>query len=174
MDVDLIRPTRRIRSIVGIVSAVVAVAVVLSGCTSSDDDSRDSASAAVPSAAPTPPVTTPQASGGAVSPTPTYNPPYVDHVEWVQTAVGPSLQVHPTTSGRRTDDPRGADVAWHEVLTQAPDADTPGMRAQFDCHWQFARLVEPNKPSWNLEPSRPVVTDQVMIETRCNPGGPEE
>ncbi|NED61894.1 DUF2599 domain-containing protein [Streptomyces sp. SID10244] len=110
----------------------------------------------------------------AVSPTPVYNPPYVDHVEWVQTAVGPSLQVHPTTSGRRTDDPRGADVAWHEVLTQAPDADTPGMRAQFDCHWQFARLVEPNKPSWNLEPSRPVVTDQVMIETRCNPGGPEE
>ena len=31
-----------------------------------------------------------------------YPPPYIDHVTWVQTAVGPSLQVYPTTSGRYT------------------------------------------------------------------------
>ncbi|MFW0785942.1 DUF2599 domain-containing protein [Gordonia sp. CPCC 206044] len=106
--------------------------------------------------------------------TPSYPPPYVDHAEWVQTAVGPSLQIHPTQSGRRTEDPRGADVAWREVLAMDPDADTPGMRAQFDCHWTFARLVAPEKPSWNIEPSRPVVTEQEMVSTRCNPGAPEE
>ncbi|AZG47957.1 DUF2599 domain-containing protein [Gordonia insulae] len=111
---------------------------------------------------------------GTPSTTPVLPPPYVDFVEWVTTAVGPSLQVHPTAAGRRTDNPRGADIAWAEVLRLEPDADTPGMRAQFDCHWDFARAVEPDKPSWNLEPSRPVVTDQVMIETRCNPGAPEE
>jgi len=109
-----------------------------------------------------------------MSTTNAYPPPYVDHVEWVQTAVGPSLQIYPTAAGRRTVDDGGADEAWREVLADAPDADTPGMRAQFDCHWNFARAVEPDKPSWNIEPSRPVVTDQQMIETRCNPGAPEE
>lgn len=108
------------------------------------------------------------------SATPVIPPPYVDHVEWVQTAVGPSLQIHPTAAGRRTENPDGADIAWAEVLRLEPDADTPGMRAQFDCHWDFARAVEPDKPSWNIEPSRPVVTDQAMIQTRCNPGAPEE
>ena len=32
-------------------------------------------------------------------------------------------------------------------LASAPDADIPGMRAQFMCHWQFAELVEPGKTS---------------------------
>lgn len=31
----------------------------------------------------------------------TLPPPYVDRVDWVQTAVGPSLQVRPTVAGRR-------------------------------------------------------------------------
>ncbi|MGC4961590.1 DUF2599 domain-containing protein [Gordonia sp. DT218] len=168
MGVDRVSAARCVGSIVGIVCAVLVVAFAMSGCGSSGEVSGNSVSA------PETTTTTTSVPGAVESPAPVFDPPYVDHVEWVQTAVGPSLQVHPTTSGRRTDDPRGADVAWHEVLAQAPDADTPGMRAQFDCHWQFARLVEPNKPSWNLEPSRPVVTDQVMIETRCNPGGPEE
>ncbi|MFT4124845.1 MAG: DUF2599 domain-containing protein [Gordonia sp. (in: high G+C Gram-positive bacteria)] len=101
-------------------------------------------------------------------------PPYVDHVEWVQTAVGPSLQISPTPNGRQTGSTDGADVAWREVLALAPTAATPGMRAQFDCHWNFARVVAPDKPSWNLEPSRPVVDDQQMIATRCNPGFAEE
>lgn len=113
-------------------------------------------------------------SAATGSTTPVIPPPYVDHVEWVRTAVGPSLQIHPTVAGRRTENPDGADIAWAEVLRLEPDADTPGMRAQFDCHWDFARAVEPDKPSWNIEPSRPVVTDQVMIQTRCNPGAPEE
>ena len=44
-----------------------------------------------------------------------------------------------------------ADEAWGEVLAMAPDADTPGMRAQFVCHFKFAEFVEPGKTSWNLE-----------------------
>lgn len=101
-------------------------------------------------------------------------PPYVAYVEWVSTEVGPSLQIHPTANGRRSGSDDGAQVAWAEVLALEPDADTPGMQAQFDCHWTFARLVEPDKPSWNIEPDRPVVTEKQMIESRCNPGAPEE
>ena len=67
-----------------------------------------------------------------------------------------------------------ADEAWAEVLVLSPDADTAGMRAQFICHWRFAELAQPGKPSWNLEPWRPVVDDAEMVASRCNPGGPEE
>lgn len=114
------------------------------------------------------------ASGAAPVLDPAHPPPYIDHVGWVDTAVGPSLQIYPTPNGRASIADDGADVAWREVLALAPDADNPGMKAQFVCHWDFARAVEPNKPSWNIEPRRPVVDDSTMIATRCNPGGPEE
>lgn len=157
--------------IAGAVAALLAAAllgVTVSGCAGADE------------AAPAPSSTTvtPSSETAANTPmqttTPTVPPPYVDHVTWVETAVGPSLQIVPTPAGRRTENPTGDDIAWAEVLRLAPDADTPGMRAQFDCHWDFARLVEPDKPSWNIEPQRPVVTDDVMIQTRCNPGFAEE
>ncbi|MBS9532871.1 DUF2599 domain-containing protein [Mycobacterium sp. M1] len=102
--------------------------------------------------------------------------PLVDHTEWVSLAGRPSLRVYPTPAGRAaaarldTDD----DAAWREVLTAAPDADTPGMREQFRCHWDYAELAQPGKTSWNLEPWRPVVDEVTMLETGCNPGGPEE
>ena len=48
------------------------------------------------------------------------------------------------------------------------------MRAQFVCHWRFAEIAEPGKTSWNLEPWRPVVDDQAMVDAGCNPGGGEE
>ncbi len=60
-------------------------------------------------------------------------------------------------------------AAWAEVVALDPSADTPGMQAQFDCHWRFARIIEPEKPSWNLEPGRPVVAEEDMIGARCNP-----
>ena len=60
------------------------------------------------------------------------------------------------------------------MLRLAPDAGTPGMRAQFDCHWTYARLVAPDKHSWNLEPWRPVVGAQAMTRAGCNPGGGDE
>ncbi|MEE6175559.1 DUF2599 domain-containing protein [Mycobacterium sp. 050134] len=109
------------------------------------------------------------------------SPPFIDHAQWAQWHGLPSLRVFPTPSGRAASRQAGAaasgadaDEAWSEVLRLAPDADTPGMRAQFVCHWQFAELALPGKTSWNLEPWRPVVDDAEMVATGCNPGGPEE
>ena len=65
------------------------------------------------------------------------------------------------------------EAAWQEVLRLAPDADTPGMWEQFDCHWTWARLLEPDKPTWNVEPWRPVVSPERMLAEGCNPGGRE-
>jgi hypothetical protein len=105
------------------------------------------------------------------------SPPYVDHTAWEHWGDLSSLRVYPTSAGREAarhaGDTQGAE-AWTEVLALAPDADMPGMRAQFLCHWAFAEIAEPGKTSWNLEPWRPVVDDQTMVDTRCNPGGTEE
>jgi hypothetical protein len=60
------------------------------------------------------------------------------------------------------------------VLAQSPDADTPGMREQFMCHWTYAEFAQPGKSSWNLEPWRPEVDEDTMVGTGCNPGGTEE
>ena len=126
-----------------------------------------------------PPVLADPGTGAASPPTP--SPPFIDHTEWTQWGGLPSLQVFPTPSGRMAARRPGigasmalADEAWAEVLALSPDADTPGMRAQFSCHWQFAELAQPGKTSWNLEPWRPVVDDAEMVASRCNPGGPEE
>ncbi len=104
-------------------------------------------------------------------------PPYVDHVQWAQWRGLPSLRVYPTPSGRAAARQPAAEAsaneAWAEVLALSPDADTPGMRAQFLCHWQFAEFAQPGKTSWNLEPWRPVVDDAQMAASGCNPGGPE-
>ncbi|MBV9090046.1 MAG: DUF2599 domain-containing protein [Mycobacteriaceae bacterium] len=103
-------------------------------------------------------------------------PPYIDHAEWVHWGAGlTGLQVYPTPAGRvASTEFVSPDEAWREVLADAPDADTPGMQAQFACHWQFAETVRPGKVSWNLEPWRPVVDAATMIATGCNPGGSEE
>ncbi|MDL9936139.1 DUF2599 domain-containing protein [Gordonia sp. ABSL1-1] len=156
-----------------IVGAVVLTLLATAGC--GDDNGAG---------APTPPspsttVTTPSdiATTNVVPSDPSvpvYRPPYIDHVAWAQTEVGPSLQVYPTTSGRHTTDPAAMNVAWAEVVALDASAESPGMRAQFDCHWRFARIVDPEKASWNLEPERPVVDEQEMISARCNPGFAEE
>ena len=168
--------------------AVLALALVLAGCGADSGSSAAGASSvsssttgqltsSPDSSSPNPSSAYPASTeSGARTPRtdPAHLPPYVDHVDWVQTQVGPSLQIYPTPSGRQTTSDDGADVAWSEVLALAPNADTPGMRAQFDCHWTFARVLAPNKPSWNIEPDRPVVSWQDMVSSRCNPGGPEE
>jgi hypothetical protein len=92
---------------------------------------------------------------------------------WVSLPSGRSLQIYPTPAGRVATADGAEAEAWREVMRMAPNAETPGMRAQFACHWAFARLAEPNKPSWNLEPWRPVVSAQQLYDARCNPGGPE-
>jgi hypothetical protein len=105
-------------------------------------------------------------------------PPYIDHTAWEHWGDLSSLRVYPTSAGREESRHGGPDAqgaeAWSEVLASSPDADMPGMRAQFMCHWAFAEIAQPGKTSWNLEPWRPVVDDQTMVDTRCNPGGTEE
>lgn len=111
------------------------------------------------------------------TPQPVPPPPYVDHTRWTQWDGVSSLRVYPTVAGRRASGlgaTQPGDEAWSEVLNLAPDADTPGMRAQFMCHWYFAEAASPGKTSWNLEPWRPVVDDNQMLKARCNPGGTEE
>ena len=102
-------------------------------------------------------------------------PPYIDHTEWVHWADLTSLRVYPTTAGRAAPaDFVRAEEAWSEVLADAPDADLPGMRQQFDCHWHLAEFAVPGKVSWNLEPWRPVVDDVTMWQAGCNPGNVDE
>ena len=104
-------------------------------------------------------------------------PPYVDHVQWAKWGDLSSLRVFPTPAGRQASglgSPAQADLAWAEVLTLSPDADLPGMKPQFVCHWEFAELSEPGKKSWNLEPWRPEVSEEEMLAAGCNPGGTEE
>ncbi|WP_234817897.1 DUF2599 domain-containing protein [Mycolicibacterium sphagni] len=106
-------------------------------------------------------------------------PPYIDHAQWVQWGDLKSLQIYPTPAGRAAaaqllKPPWEIDEAWGEVLALAPDADLPGMRDQFVCHFRFAEIAQPGKVSWNLEPWRPVVDDDTMTQTGCNPGGLKE
>jgi Protein of unknown function (DUF2599) len=118
------------------------------------------------------------ADPGPVS-TLSYSPPFVDHVQWADWSGLSSLRVYPTASGRAAAKQLGslspeADEAWAEVVGLASQADTPGMRDQFRCHWDFAETVEPGKTSWNLEPWRPVADAATMVATGCNPGGGRE
>lgn len=105
--------------------------------------------------------------------------PYIDHVGWAGTTGLASLRVYPSTAGRVVAGQLNkstvqSERAWLEVLALIPEADSPGMRAQFVCHWHFAELAEPGKISWNLEAWRPSVDDNAMVASRCNPGGAEE
>ena len=100
-------------------------------------------------------------------------PGLIDHVTWTSDGKGRVLRVYPSGAGRSSADPGARASAWLEVLRAAPGADSPSMREQFFCHWDFARVVEPDKPSWNLEAWRPEVSYAVMTQAACNPGGPE-
>lgn len=118
------------------------------------------------------------APSAAAEPVPdlTPAPPFIDHTQWVGYGSHTSLRVYPTASGRAAagqlgKTPQQIDEAWNEVVASAPTADTPGMRSQFVCHWRLAEFAQPGKPSWNLEPWRPVVDDNTMILDGCNPGG---
>jgi len=125
----------------------------------------------------TPTTTTAAASSTPLAAVPSVDPyadmPLIDHTTWTEGVDGPRLLVFPTPAGRHETFPDTEERAWQEVLAQSPDADTPGMRDQFVCHWVWARMVQPNKESWNLEPWRPAVGYQATVQASCNPGGPE-
>lgn len=169
-------------------AALLAIALT-GGCAADPDDPAGPATAtdATPtspgnsSSSPTPgtssPATSPSAPGPTSSarrspPTPPA-PTFIAAATWADSDYGATLEVAPTDSGRRAWAEGDAEAAWQEVLRLAPDADTPGMWEQFDCHWTWARLLEPDKPTWNVEPWRPVVSPERMLAEGCNPGGPE-
>ncbi|MFE5477742.1 DUF2599 domain-containing protein [Nocardia sp. NPDC056541] len=153
--------------------ALAAVAV-LTGC-----GSADTTEVATPpsTTAPTTTTTTKRVPATIAPPTTTVDPyaglPLIDHVTWTENVDGPRLLVFPTQAGRKTAAPGTDELAWQEVRALDADADAPGMRDQFVCHWVWARMVAPDKPSWNLEPWRPDVGYQATVAANCNPGGPE-
>ena len=111
--------------------------------------------------------------GDAQADTP--DPPYIDRTKWVEWGEGSSLRIYPTPAGRTASAKFvGYQQAWSEVLAQTPDANQPGMRSQFACHWHLAEFAEPGKLTWNLEPWRPVVDETEMWQSGCNPGGSRE
>ncbi|GAA5049586.1 DUF2599 domain-containing protein [Nocardia callitridis] len=174
-----------------IIGAVLAVAACATGCATEAADTAEPASATVP-AHETPSRTTPSTTAARttapelgtqtppVAPAPPAVDPFegmalIDHTAWTDAVDGPRLLVFPTQAGRDTTFPDSVHRAWQEVVDDSTtvDADTPGMYDQFLCHWQWARVVKPNKPSWNLEPWRPAVGYQETVNALCNPGGPE-
>lgn len=153
----------------GVAASLVTAGVLLAtGCSAPDNSP--------PVAARPAPTTTTSAIPSPVA-TATTDPyadaPLIDHVQWTDDSDGRRLHVYPTPAGRADQFPTAQDRAWGEVLAAAPDADTPGMYDQFLCHWQYARVVAPNKPSWNLEPWRPAVGYQATVAAACNPGTPD-
>ncbi len=182
-DIRCRRPVRR-----GPVTALaVAAVLVAAGC---GDDSADLAPADTPAssaavsaspvsphaAVPAPPPISAPATGpqpGEPTTDPYAGVALIDHIEWTDDADGRRLHVYPTPAGREDQFPAARDRAWSEIVAATPDADSPGMYDQFACHWVWARLVAPNKPSWNLEPWRPAVGYDATVAAMCNPGGPD-
>lgn len=163
---------------------VAALVITLSGsaCSAGDEDQSASArhSGAVTatsqgsaSSSPLPPIApiTPAAPAPTSRPAP--DGPLVESATWADSDYGATLKISPTEAGRLASGVDDARTAWREVLAQVPDADAPGMWEQFDCHWTWARILEPDKATWNVEPWRPVVDEAAMIADGCNPGGPE-
>ncbi|NED94984.1 DUF2599 domain-containing protein [Phytoactinopolyspora alkaliphila] len=94
---------------------------------------------------------------------------YVENVEWVPDPHGRRLAVYPTDHGRYQAPAGEWEAAWAEVTALEPDADHPHMRDQFRCHVDFARIAEPDKPSWNLEMWRDDVGYFPTVMAGCNP-----
>jgi len=136
--------------------ALLAVAFAVSGCGAADESAPVSLGH-VSSA----PHTT-------QAPDPYPSSRLIDHTRWTTDSDGRRLHVYPTPAGRKDSYAPALNRAWAEVL-----ADAPGMYDQFMCHWQWARLVAPDKPDWNLEPWRPAVGYDATVKALCNPGGPD-
>jgi hypothetical protein len=86
------------------------------------------------------------------------------------TWVGSTLQVYPTWWARFGAGWGARWSAWDEVLAKTPGSreNTPSMRDQLYCHFDFVRFRAPNKPSWNLDAGRPYVAYEVLVFNLCN------
>lgn len=156
-------------------ACVILAAILTTACTApappAPGPSTPTATTATPAGGTSPAATGTAASAPAVDPY--AGQPLIDRVEWISSVDGPRLMVHPTRAGRDTTFPAAGLRAWQEVRTLDPAAETPGMWDQFRCHWEWARLIAPEKPTWNLEPWRPPVGYDATVDAACNPGGPE-
>jgi hypothetical protein len=154
-------------------TAVTALTALLAGCGQSSGAGSPPSDRTAPgvSRSSDSPATAPSPAGSAVDSD--AGLALIDHVRWGSTSKGRQLQVFPTPAGRTDRDPSAAARAWAEILSDAPNAGTAGMYDQFLCHWNYARVVEPDKPSWDLEPWRPAVGYRATVAALCNPGGSE-
>lgn len=156
---------------------LAAAALLLSACGADDTATAAPVTTTTTRPAPStrPPVTLAPRTITPVTTTvdPYLGLPLIDHLTWTENQDGRRLQVFPTEAGRYTKAVGTDELAWQEILDLDATADTPGMRDQFVCHWVWARMVQPDKPSWNLEPWRPDVGYQAVVAANCNPGGPE-
>lgn len=128
-----------------------------------------------------------QIGAGAVSPAradlppprPPHAPNYIERVAWEYHGERATLRIFPTpwgwsAAGVFTNGAQSYD-AWAELLQHAPEANTLTMQRQFFCHWQLATFTNPGKVgTWNLEPWREVVTNTMLVNSGCNPGGPDD
>lgn len=177
--------------------AIALVTMAAAGCADNNTESEDSAVGSTmttgsssshsptdlaptpsPSPAPAPtaratPTPVPQSPPAVPPAPPAALPPFIASTTWDDSDYGVTLRIAPTRSGRLASGVNDSATAWQEVLRLAPDANTPGMWEQFNCHWTWARILEPNKATWNVEPWRPVVDEAQMLADGCNPGGPE-
>ncbi|WP_051274974.1 DUF2599 domain-containing protein [Cellulomonas sp. URHD0024] len=88
----------------------------------------------------------------------------VQDAVWRTAEGGKSLAVTPSAWARAWS--KAATVGlWSQLVAREPDADSPGMQAQLECH----QLGAADKETWNLEPWRPDVSAVDMIAARCNP-----
>lgn len=88
----------------------------------------------------------------------------VQDAVWGKAEGGTSLAVTPSAWARAWSQAASVGL-WSQLVAREPDADTPSMRAQLECH----QLGAPDKDTWNLEPWRPDVSAVDMIAARCNP-----
>lgn len=94
---------------------------------------------------------------------------YVERVKWIADPNGRRLAVYPTDYARHDAPSTEWPLAWAEVVSREPEVDHRRLRDQFRCHAEFTTIVEPDKPSWNLELWRPDVGYLDTVVARCNP-----
>ena len=85
----------------------------------------------------------------------------------------PTLMVYPTTFGRYFSSNFAVSAAWAETLDKGlesgfPNANTPSMKVQFDCHYIFVRVRNRDKSSWNLDTKLPPTDLFTEANYGCN------
>lgn len=94
---------------------------------------------------------------------------HIARTAWLTDPRGRRLAVYPTDYGRYRAPAAQWQEAWDEVVQRRPEVDHRHIRDQFRCHVEFARIAEPDKPSWNLELWRDDVGYLATVTARCNP-----